>query len=346
VTVHRSAGGAALRALIGLLPLALLASSCAGADSRADPPRAEWSIAIHGGAGTIPRDAREEEADAYRRSLAAALELGSELLASGGSSLDAVEAVVRLLEDDPLFNAGRGAVFHAEGGHELDASIMSGRDLSCGAVAAVRTVRHPITLARRVMEETRHVLLVGDGAEKFADTRPEIERVENSWFDTEHRRTQWLERRRAAEGTSATAPAHRFGTVGAVALDRSGHLAAATSTGGLTNKRFGRVGDSPIIGAGTYADDRTCAVSCTGTGEEFIRFGVARSISARMAYGGEDLETAARAVVEGDLAPDDGGIIAVDSRGRGVWVFTTGGMYRAAADSHGRREVRIWGDGE
>jgi len=300
---------------------------------------------IHGGAGTIPRDAPAGEADAHRRSLAAALELGSEILARGGTSLDAVEAVVRLLEDDPLFNAGKGAVFHAEGGHELDASIMDGEDLSCGAVAAVRTVRHPITLARRVMEETAHVLLVGDGAEKFADTQ-EVERVENSWFDTEHRREQWLERKREAEGASASDPAHRFGTVGAVALDRGGHLAAATSTGGLTNKRFGRVGDSPIIGAGTYADDRTCAVSSTGTGEEFIRFGVARSISARMAYGGEDLETAARAVVEGDLAPDDGGIIAVDAQGRGVWVFTTAGMYRAAADSHGRREIRIWGEEE
>ncbi len=331
-----------MRALL-LLPLL---ASCAIVPSGGNTPRAEWSIVIHGGAGTIPRDTPAEQSGAYRRSLAAALELGSEMLARGASSLDVVEAVIRTLEDDPLFNSGRGAVFHAEGGHELDASIMSGSDLSCGAVAAVRTVKHPITLARKVMEETRHVLLVGDGAEKFADTQG-VERVENSWFDTDLRREQW-ERRRRETGVAPgdRSPPEKFGTVGVVALDREGHLAAGTSTGGLTDKRFGRVGDSPIIGAGTYADDRSCAVSATGTGEEFIRFGVARSISARMAYGGEDVLTAARAVIEGDLAPDDGGVIAMDSKGRAVWVFTTEGMYRAAADANGRHEVRIWGDAE
>lgn len=304
-----------------------------------------WSLVVHAGAGTISRDTPRDEIAAYRASLEMALDAGATVLHAGGSSLDAVETVLRLLEDDPLFNAGRGAVFDAEGGHQLDASIMDGRTLACGAVAAVGTVRHPITLARLVMTETRHVLLAGEGAERFADTQG-IERVDNTWFDTDHRREQWERRRETGAAPAAGDGNGKYGTVGAVALDRAGHLAAGTSTGGLTNKQFGRVGDSPIVGAGTYADDRTCGVSCTGTGEEFIRFGVARSIAARMAYAGEDLSTAAHAVVHGDLAPDDGGIIALDASGRAVWSFNTTGMYRGAIDATGRRMVRIWGDDE
>jgi L-asparaginase / beta-aspartyl-peptidase len=241
--------------------------------------------------------------------------------------------LVREMEDDPLFTAGRGAVFTAIGTHELDAAIMDGRDLSAGAVAAVSTVRHPITLARLVMTETPHVLLVGEGAERFAD-QMEVERVENAWFDTADRRAAW-ERLRAPEGEDRD-------TVGAVARDVHGHLAAATSTGGTTNKRWGRVGDVPILGAGTFADDRTAALSATGKGEEFIRHGVARAISARMEIAGEPLAEAARVVIHEVLQPEDGGVIGVDRDGTIVFQFNSTGMYRGAADSAGRFEVGIW----
>ena len=310
--------------------------SGAGAPASAGPapdPAGRWALAIHGGAGTIPRDLPAERAAAYREGLARALALGAEALARGESSLEVVEKVVRLLEEDPLFNAGRGAVFTHVGTHELDAAIMDGRDLSAGAVAAVRTVRSPIGLARLVMARTPHVLLVGEGAEAFADEMG-VERVENSWFDTPERREAW-ERAKAREGEDRD-------TVGAVARDVQGHLAAATSTGGLTDKRWGRVGDVPILGAGTYADDRTAALSATGKGEEFIRHGVTRAISARMALAGEGLEAAARALIHDVLAPGDGGVIGVDGGGRIALMFNSEGMYRGAADSGGRFEVGIW----
>ncbi|OGQ17070.1 MAG: hypothetical protein A2138_05850 [Deltaproteobacteria bacterium RBG_16_71_12] len=302
-------------------------------------------MAIHGGAGTIPRTMDATQVAAYQDALRAALSLGRERLVAGASSLDVVEAVVRVLEDDPLFNAGKGAVFTHDGTHELDASIMDGRSLACGAVAGVKTVRHPISLARLVMDKTKHVLLAGEGADRFARELG-VELVDNAWFDTDRRRQQWLEAlaKESAPidaGPASPAGAGVKGTVGVVALDRAGHLAAATSTGGLTAKRWGRVGDSPVVGAGTYANDATVAVSCTGTGEQFIRHGVARTVSARVELLHEDVEAAAQGALA-PLAPGDGGIIAVDRHGHIAFVFNTDGMYRAAADASGRFEVAIW----
>lgn len=312
-----------------------VAAACEGRPVAGGPvaggPRQAYAIAIHGGAGTIPRTMDAEQVAAYEASLRRALTLGRDRLAEGKSALDVCEAVIRDLEDDPLFNAGKGAVFTYDGTHELDASIMDGATMACGAVAGVKTVKNPISLARKVMEQTKHVLLVGEGAEAFA-TEMKVERVENSWFDTDKRRQQWQEAQ-AKEGIK--------GTVGCVALDRAGHLAAGTSTGGLTNKRWGRVGDSPIIGAGTYASDTTVAVSCTGTGEEFIRYGVARTVATRMALAGDDVEQAARAALS-PLKKGDGGLIAVDRRGKIALTFNTDGMYRGAADASGRFDVAIW----
>ncbi len=336
------------RNALSLSLLCALAISCAGAapPPPAAPPAApdaapsattagRWAIALHGGAGTIPRDLPAERREAYRAALRERLELGAAALAAGEDSLDVVEKVIRAFEDDPLFNAGRGAVYTHDGRHELDAAIMDGRDLSAGAVAAVRTVRHPISLARLVMERTPHILLVGDGAEAFADEQG-VERVDNTFFDTDFRRRAWQE----ALAREQAQPDRD--TVGAVALDVHGHLAAATSTGGLTNKRWGRVGDVPIIGAGTYADDRTCALSATGQGEEFIRHDVTHSISARMELAGQSLQQAADAVIHGVLRPGDGGVIGVDGAGHIALVFNSEGMYRGAADAGGRFEVGIW----
>ena len=306
-----------------------------------EAPRVEWALAVHGGAGTIARDMPAERRQAYVEALRAALRAGAEALGRGEAALDVCEQIVRSMEDDPLFNAGRGAVFNHEGEHELDAAIMDGRDLSAGAVGAVRTVRHPVTLARRVMEQTDHVLLVADGAEAFADATG-VERVENSFFDTDRRREAWERERAKARDETGEGEPDEKGTVGCTARDVRGSLAAATSTGGLTNKRFGRVGDTPIVGAGTYADNRTAALSGTGEGEEFIRHAVAFSISQRMALLGESLAEAQRAVVHGVLRPEEGGVIGVDSRGEIAWAFNTPGMYRGAADSTGRLEVAIW----
>lgn len=288
----------------------------------AEPTR--WALAIHGGAGSDPQQMTPRQIEAAQDGLKLALKRGIEILKAGGSALDCVEQVVEVLEDRPEFNAGKGAVFNAEGKHELDAAIMDGRDRSCGAVAAVRTVRHPIHLARLVMEKTPHVFLTSDGAEQFA-TDQKVERVENSWFDTEERRQDWE---------------HSKGTVGCVALDQAGHLAAATSTGGLTGKKWGRIGDSPIIGAGTYADDRSCAVSCTGTGEEYIRRSIAHDVSARMLYGKNTLEQAASAAMA-SLPDDVGGLIAVGADGSIVLLFNTAGMARGSADSHGHFEIGL-----
>jgi beta-aspartyl-peptidase (threonine type) len=311
---------------------------------RADEPpggNKRFAIAIHGGAGKSPK---ADEAPEVEKSLAEVLAIGEKILKDGGTSLDAVEKVIRFLEDDPLFNAGRGAVFNAAGGHELDASIMDGRTKACGAVAAVRTVRHPISLSRLVMEKTRHVLLASDGAEKFADEM-QVERVDNSWFDTEKQRKSWERERAEADKQSSTGStpgsAEHFGTVGCVAFDTHGNLAAGTSTGGLTDKKYGRVGDSPIVGAGTYADNATCAVSCTGIGEQFIRHAVAYDVAARMAYLKQPLKEAVQEILANRLRPNDGGIIAVGADGSIAMDFSTVGMARAAADSTGRREVRI-----
>ena len=328
------------------LVLALAVAACTSVTHDDGPT---WAIAIHGGAGTLDRAAPSSAQAEYRASLSKALELGRERLRRGDSALDVVEAVVRVFEDDPLFNAGKGAVFNEQGAHELDASIMEGHTLACGAVAGVRTVKNPISLARLVMEKTRHVLLMGDGAEQFA-TLTGVERVENSYFDTEYRRKvleEVLRERQlkgAALGAAQAAPSdvrHGYGTVGCVVRDQKGNLAAATSTGGLTGKRWGRVGDTPVIGAGNYAD-AFVAVSGTGTGEQFIRHTVARSIGARVQFGGQTLQQAADAVVHGSLQPDDGGIIAVDRHGNLVATYNSTGMYRGLADSSGLFDVRIF----
>jgi beta-aspartyl-peptidase (threonine type) len=316
-----------------LLALLLLLSPAALLAQAQPAPPAKWSIAIHGGAGTIPRTLPEEKRQAYLHSLEQALKIGQEVLRQGGTSLDAVEKVIRFLEDDPLFNAGRGAVYTQERTHELDAAIMDGRDLSCGSVAALRTVKNPISLARLVKERSPHVFLVGEGAEAFA-TEMKVERVPNSYFDTPGRLKDLEE--------ALKEEPKEHGTVGCVALDTHGNLAAGTSTGGLTNKRFGRLGDVPVIGAGTYANNRTCALSATGIGEEFIKHTVTHDISALMEYAGLSLQQAMDRVVHQKLKPGDGGVIGVAHDGALALAFNSEGMYRGAADSNGRFEVKIW----
>jgi len=304
-------------------------------------------LAIHGGAGVIER-AQLSEADerAIRADLISAVQSGQAILAQGGSALDAVEAAVVALEESPRFNAGKGSVYNAQGRHELDASIMDGSCGRAGAVAGVETVRNPIRLARAVMEHSGHVLLISRGAEEFADTLPQVERVANGWFDTDIR-LQQLELEQAREGLEAADAGNLrgryFGTVGAVARDVHGHLAAATSTGGMTNKRYGRVGDTPLIGAGTWAD-RQVAVSCTGWGEYFIRNAVAHDIAARVAYGGATVAEASDQVIRQQLPRlgGDGGAIAVDQQGNIAMPFSTSGMYRGWIGADGSRHTAIF----
>ena len=299
-------------------------------------PVKEFAIAIHGGAGVIPKTIDPLIAKRYKHSLEHALALGVDVLKKGGTSLEAVEKSIRFLENDSLFNAGIGAVFTNKKTHELDASIMDGKTLECGAVAGVKTVKNPISLARLVKDSTNHVLLIGDGAEEFA-TEMDVERVPNTYFSTQKRYRSLL--KKLAKEKEAFS---KKGTVGVVALDKHGNLAAGTSTGGLTNKKFGRVGDSPIIGAGTYAKNATCAISSTGTGEEFIRYSVARQISDLMEYKGYTLEKAMNHVVFNVLQKGDGGTIGVDKYGNISMQFNSNGMFRAAADSEGHYEVKIW----
>ena len=306
------------------------------------------AIALHGGAGTIERGAMSEELEAnYRAFLHDAITRGYEELREGRSGLDVVVGIIQMMEDSPLFNAGRGAVYTWEGTHELDASIMHGEHLDAGAVAGVSTVKSPIALARAVMEDSPHVMLAGAGAEAFALERG-LNPVPAEYFATERRR-EALEAYKANEQAGLKPEAdHKFGTVGVAVLDQTGNLVAGTSTGGMTGKRWGRVGDSPVIGAGTYADNRSCAVSATGHGEYFIRHTVARDICARMQFGGVTLEEAASTVVMGELvaAAGEGGIVAVDPAGRVALVFNTPGMYRASIDAAGRKVVAIYGEGE
>ncbi len=310
--------------------------------AHAQPPVA---IAIHGGAGTIERGRLSDEQEAsIRQALTAAVEAGHQVLAEGGSSLDAVTTAVRLLEDAPEFNAGRGAVLTFDGTVELDASIMDGATLDAGAVAGITGVRHPIEAARRVMSQSPHVMLAGAGAEAFAESQ-ELEFMDSEWFITDFRREQL--RALQSEPQSATQLSEDwFSTVGAVALDADGNLAAATSTGGMTNKRWGRIGDSPIIGAGTYADNRSCAVSATGHGEYFIRHVVAHDICARVLLTDASLAEAGDTVINRILldAGGSGGVIAVDPAGKVSMPFNTPGMYRAAIDADGRLQVAIYDD--
>lgn len=303
------------------------------------------AIVIHGGAGVISRaDMSSEREAGYRAGLEAARDAGYAVLEAGGSSLDAVTTAVRVLEDNPLFNAGKGAVLNRDGIAELDSSIMDGKTLRAGAIAGVRHVKNPIDLARAVMEKSQHVMLAGEGAEEFA-LEQGLTMVPNSYFRTDARVKQ-LERAQQEEKAKAAAPrTSSTGTVGAVALDGNGNLAAATSTGGMTNKRPGRIGDSPLIGAGTYANNASCAVSATGDGEFFIRSVVAHDICALVQYKRVTLEAAAREVIHEKIGAlqATGGVIAVDTEGHVVMDFNSAGMFRAARDSAGRREVAIYG---
>ena len=303
-------------------------------------PKPSWALAIHGGAGTISKDLPENVKQGYLKSLAAAVEVGKKVLAEGGTSLDAVEKVVLFLEDDPLFNAGKGSVFTHDGRNELEAAIMDGRDLSCGAVAELKTVKNPISLARMVMEKSPHIIMAGEGAESFADEM-KVERVDPKYYFTQRRWDQLQEALRKEKETGSN-PDKPRGTVGAVALDVHGNLAAATSTGGMTNKRFGRLSDVIVIGAGTYANNRTAAISGTGWGEKFIKNVVAYDISALMEYKGLTLQQAADEVIHRKLEKEDGGVVAVARDGSIALVFNSEGMYRGAADSNGRFEVAIW----
>jgi beta-aspartyl-peptidase (threonine type) len=300
------------------------------------------AIAVHGGAGTLARaDLTHKSEQAFRAGLERALRAGYVALERDASSLDAVVAAVRVLEDDPLFNAGRGAVYAANGTIELDASLMEGAGLRAGAVAGVRHVRSPIELARLVLERSPHVMLAGQGAEEFA-LEQGMAPVPNSFFATEHRR---LELERILHGEQLTGPESLMGTVGAVALDQVGNLAAATSTGGLTGKRWGRVGDSPIIGAGTYAANDACAVSATGHGEYFIRLAVAHEIASLMRHRGLDVRDAAGTVLDrvGEFG-GYGGVIALARDGSIAMPFNSEGMLRGAMDSRGRFEIGLLGD--
>ena len=302
-----------------------------------------WSLVLHGGAGSIERHRLTEAQDrGVRAALTLALDTGSAILAGGGSALDAVEAAVRVLEEDPHFNAGRGAAYTREGTIELDAAIMDGRDRAAGSVAGLTATRSPVGLARRVMEASPHVLLSGEGAERFAREQG-IAAEDPAWFATAERRRQLDEL--LARNADAFDIDMKYGTVGAVARDAAGHLAAATSTGGVTGKRWGRIGDSPLIGAGTYADDRSAAISCTGSGEFFIRVGVGHEIGARIRLSGESPQAAADAVMaEVRRLGGTGGVIVTAPGGEAVWSFTTPGMYRARATAAGVREVAVYGD--
>jgi len=313
----------------------------------------KFSIAIHGGAGTLLKGQMTPEKEAaYRKALDKALEHGYRILETGGSAVDAVEASVKSLEDSPLFNAGKGSVFTAVGTHEMDAAIMEGKDLQAGAVTLIAGIKNPIVLARTVMDKSEHVFLAGEGAMQFAESNG-FTVEDNEYFYDKLRYEQWQE----IKGSDSFQLDHsvhasrqagkkdsKFGTVGAVACDQNGNLAAATSTGGMTNKKWGRVGDSPMIGAGNYANNKTCAVSCTGSGEFFIRGVVAYDVSCLMEYKGWSLEQSASEVIDKRILEigGDGGLIAVDAKGNVAMPFNTEGMYRAFKSSDGIKEISIY----
>ena len=306
----------------------------------------DWSLVVHGGAGVMTRGSLSDAEDAaFRSALQAALAAGATVLAAGGGALDAVEASIRVLEDDPLFNAGRGAVFTAEGRNELDAAVMDGADRRAGSVAGVTRTRNPISLARAVLEASPHVLLARDGADIFS-VEQGLEQVEPGYFHTAERWRQLQDMKSRGGGVAVFDANLKYGTVGAVARDSAGHVAAGTSTGGLTGKRWGRVGDSPLIGAGTYADDRAGAVSATGSGEYFIRVAAAHEICARVRLRGETIQAAADEVVRGELKSmgGDGGVIVVGADGTMGWSFNTPGMYRGRVAAGTAPMVAIYDD--
>lgn len=323
-----------------LSALTLNAPSPAWADGAPD-----WTLVIHGGAGVIERSRMTPEREAaVKAALQKALDEGRAILQQGGTALDAVERAIHVLEDDPHFNAGRGAVLTASGTIELDSSIMDGATRNAGAAAGVTRTRHPIALARAVMGKSRHVMLAGKGADDFS-VEHGLEQVDPSWFRTDERRRQYENWRASKQAASGRLPEEKHGTVGAVARDIHGNLAAGTSTGGIVGKLYGRVGDSPIIGAGTYADNRACAVSATGAGEFYIREGVAHEICARMRLLGEGPQEAADAVQAETLAlGGDGGVIVIARDGTPAWSFNTPGMYRAKARMGEESEVAIYGE--
>lgn len=327
-----------LRLTLTLWLGSFLLAGASAAQEKDNPMK--FGMVIHGGAGTIERsDMTPENEQAHRAGLEHALKAGSEVLQRGGSSLDAIEAAIHVLEDNPLFNAGKGAVFTHEGTNELDASIMDGRTLKAGAVAGLQHIQNPISLARLVMEKSPHVMLEGEGAETFA-RRMGVKFVDPKYFYTKER---WEALQKLKSSPSPPTGKDRHGTVGAVALDQAGNLAAGTSTGGTTNKQFGRIGDSPIIGAGTYANNRTCAVSCTGDGEYFIRSVVAHDVSALIEYKGLSLGEAAQAAIDkvGKLG-GTGGLIAIDREGNIALPFNTSGMYRGQVGVDGKTSVAIY----
>jgi beta-aspartyl-peptidase (threonine type) len=350
------------------MAIAMVAVTAAAAQTAQLKPASSsagrWAIVLHGGAGVIERASMKPEREAaYRASIKQAIEAGAQVLDRGGASLDAVEATIRIMEDDPLFNAGRGAVFAADGTNQLDAAIMDGATLRAGAVADVTRTRYPISLARAVMEKSPHVFLVGPGADAFS-VYAGLEQVDPSFFFTE-RRWQSLIKQLQKEGLpipprpagARPAPgapvadlespsAHEFGTVGVVALDRHGNIAAGTSTGGTQAKRWGRVGDSPIIGAGTYASNQSCAVSATGTGEYFIRLTVAREVCTLVQFKGLKLQQAVDEVIHKELFEihGDGGVIALAPDGQMAWSFNTPGMFRARLNEGGALQVGIYND--
>ena len=360
-------------ALLGIPTLAQKSGGFSSLKQLQSPQNPRLGFVIHGGAGVITRGSLSPEKELeYRKKLEEAVVAGYKSLQSGKTSLDAVEIAIRILEDSPLFNAGKGAVFNHDGINELDASIMNGKDLSAGAVAGLHRVKNPITLARAVMEKSPHVMMIGDGAEKFA-AEQKIELVDPKYFFTQER---WDALQRILEQEKIQSPKskvlspksenqtpslrtphsalrtpnafstldyNRFGTVGAVALDKDGNLAAGTSTGGMTNKKFGRVGDAPIIGAGTFANNESCAVSATGYGEYFIRLGVARDISTMMEYRALPVQQAADSALEKvKKLGGDGGVIAIDRFGNIGISFNSEGMYRAYIDANGKPVVEIY----
>lgn len=312
------------------------------------------TLVIHGGAGNItPAMMTKADEQEYSAGLKKALDAGYAILNGGGAALDAVEAAIVELENNPIFNAGKGAVFTKKGLNEMDAAIMNGKTLEAGAIAGVRNIKNPIKLAKEVMLHSGHVFLSGKGASEFALTRG-MEQTPDEYFFNKLRYDQWVEIRdsdfyqldhKADNLKGAPNPDHKFGTVGAVACDADGNIAAGTSTGGMTNKRFGRIGDSPVIGSGTYANNNTCAISCTGHGEPFLRAVVAHDVSCLMEYKGMSLQEACDTVVKDKLVKigGEGGLIAVNAQGEGLFCFNSAGMYRAMRNSDGKEEIAYYG---
>lgn len=335
--------------LLIVMSVLIIATTISCDNSAENNNSVEWSLAIHGGAGTISQDLPDSIKQGYYDGLEEALSAGEMVLRDGGSALDAVQRVVIELENNPRFNAGNGAVFTKDGTHELDAAIMDGSTMQAGALTGLKTVKNPITLARIVMEESVHIFFSGDGAEEFAN-QTDVERVENNHFHTERRYEQWQEAQEQSSNRSGEPKKmyewiedHKFGTVGAVAMDVNGNLAAATSTGGMTNKQFGRVGDVPIIGSGTFAN-HVAAISATGWGEKIMEQVSANTIANLVEFGGHDLDGAVDFLLNERLQPGEAGFIAVDRNGNITMKMNTDGMFRGSADSEGNREVKIWVD--